>query len=398
MTALAAQLHEPIIDAARPGFALYIHWPFCRAKCPYCDFNSHVRERIDEARFRAALLSEIDHFAATTAGRLLTSIFFGGGTPSLMAAETVAALISRAQHHWNFAPDIEITLEANPNSAEAARFRDYAGAGVNRLSLGVQSFDDDALEFLGRLHGADEALSAIALAATTFPRFSFDLIYARPGQSESAWRDELNHALAFAGDHLSLYQLTIEENTGFERAVARGEFAPMDDNPAAALYEITREMMEAAGLPAYEISNYAKPKGESRHNLTYWRYGDYIGAGPGAHGRLGGDEGKAATRQIRAPEAWLEAVERSGHGIAEREELDAETRAAEMLMMGLRLTEGVREDSFALETGRTLDEALEPSRLAALIEGGYLERGDGNLRATASGRLRLNAVLARLLG
>ncbi len=399
MTALAtAQKLEPVTETAQAGFALYIHWPFCRAKCPYCDFNSHVRAGIDEARFRAALLRELDHYAAHTAGRVLTSIFFGGGTPSLMGAETVAALIARARDHWDFAPDIEITLEANPNSAEASRFRDYAGAGVNRLSLGVQSFDDAALRFLGRLHDAHEALSAIALAATVFPRFSFDLIYALPGQTEAAWKDELDRALAFAGDHLSLYQLTIEENTGFHTAAARGDFAPMDEARAAALYEITQETMEAAGLPSYEISNHARRGGESRHNLTYWRYGDYIGAGPGAHGRLSGGGAKLATRQIRAPEAWLEAVEAKGHGTAETEELDAAARAEEMLMMGLRLSEGVREDSFARETGRTLDETIDGARLAALVESGYLRRENGSLRATPAGRLRLNAVLARLVG
>ena len=397
MTALA-QKHEPATDVARSGLALYIHWPFCRAKCPYCDFNSHVRDSIDEARYRAALLRELDYFANQIPGRMLTSIFFGGGTPSLMAAETVAALISRAHDHWPFAPDIEITLEANPNSAEAARFRDYAGAGVNRLSLGVQSFDDAALKFLGRLHGADEAMNAIETAAAIFPRFSFDLIYARPGQSEPAWRNELDRALALAGDHLSLYQLTIEENTGFERAVARGDFAPMDERDAAPLYAVTQEMMDDAGLPAYEISNHAKPGGESRHNLSYWRYGDYIGCGPGAHGRLSLGEVKTATRQIRTPEAWLDAVESSGHGTAERENLDSRTRAEEMLMMGLRLKDGVAEESFLRETGHTFEDYVAPSRLAALVEGGYLERDDVGLRASAAGRLRLNAVLAHLLG
>jgi len=397
---LPAALPEPEAGnaTAAGGLALYIHWPFCRAKCPYCDFNSHVRSEIDEARYRAALLREMDHARAQTQSRTLASIFFGGGTPSLMSPETVAALIARAGEYWRFAPDIEITLEANPNSAESARFRGYAAAGVNRVSLGVQSFDDAALKFLGRLHDAREALSAIALAATTFPRFSFDLIYARPGQTDAAWRDELSQALAFAGDHLSLYQLTIEENTGFYGAVARGEFTPPDSDRGAALYGVTQETMDVAGLPAYEISNHAVPGAESRHNLAYWHYGDYAGIGPGAHGRLSNGGGKTATRQIREPEAWLAAVEANGHGTAESESLGAHTRAAEMLMMGLRLNEGLREDSFTRETGMTLEGAVDETELAALIDAGYVTRASGVLCATPSGRLCLNAVLARLLG
>ena len=397
MSAVAAvKNHAPAPTAA--GFGLYIHWPFCRAKCPYCDFNSHVREAIDEQRFAAGLLRELDHTAAQTPGRVLSSIFFGGGTPSLMSPDTVAQLIARAGGHWTCAPDIEITLEANPNSAEAARFRGFSQAGVNRLSLGVQSFDDAALKFLGRLHDASEALNAIALAATTFPRFSFDLIYARPGQTEQAWRTELNYALSFAGDHLSLYQLTIEENTGFAGAVARGEFNPMDADDAAGFYAVTQELMEDAGLPAYEISNHAATGAESRHNLTYWRYGEYAGIGPGAHGRLANGGAKSAIRNIRAPETWLEQVERTGTGAAESEILDAPTRAAEMLMMGLRLKEGMSETSFADETGMTLERAVDMRALSALIDSGYLERAGGTVRATARGRLCLNAVLGKLLG
>ena len=394
----AAILNREAPDSAARELALYIHWPFCRAKCPYCDFNSHVRSEIDEARYRAALLREMDDTAAHVPHHRLASIFFGGGTPSLMSPETVAALIARAGAHWDFAPGAEITLEANPNSSEAANFRGYAAAGVNRVSLGVQSFDDAALKFLGRLHNSSEALGAIAMAATTFPRFSFDLIYALPGQTERAWRDELDRALAFAGDHMSLYQLTIEANTGFAGAVARGEFAPPDSDRAAALYGATQDMMAAAGLPAYEISNHAAPGGESRHNLAYWRYDDYAGIGPGAHGRLSEGATKTATRKIREPEAWLRAVESAGHGTAESESLDAPTRAAEMLMMGLRLREGICEDRLLRETGMTLEGAVDETALGLLVDGGYVARENGTLRATPSGRLCLNAVLARLLG
>ncbi len=395
MSALAA---KRLPSAAPATTALYLHWPFCRAKCPYCDFNSHVRSAIDESRFQAGLTAELDHFAALAPKRELTSIFFGGGTPSLMEAPTVAALIARASRHWSFAPDIEITLEANPNSAEAARFRDYRAAGVNRLSLGVQALDDSALKFLGRLHDRAEALQAVALAARIFPRFSFDLIYARPGQTPAAWKDELARALVYAGDHLSLYQLTIEEGTGFYGSVARGEFAPPDSDHAAALYEITQEMTQERGLPAYEISNHARPGRESRHNLTYWRYGDYLGIGPGAHGRIAGANGtKTAFRQIREPEAWLTQVERHGFGTCETEDLAPATRAAEMLMMGLRLCEGVDAQSFVRETGIAMDDAIDRGALAALIEGGFVIRDRQGLRATPRGLLCLNAVLARLL-
>ncbi len=379
------------------GFGLYVHWPFCRAKCPYCDFNSHVRETIDEARWRRALIAEIDHYGGLAGGRTLASIFFGGGTPSLMAPATVAAVIERAGRHWRFDPDIEITLEANPSSVEAANFEGYRTAGVNRLSLGVQALNDRDLKMLGRLHDAAEAISAVALARRHFERGSFDLIYARPGQTAADWESELRQAIAMAGEHLSVYQLTIEPNTVFAGAYRRGELAMPDEDTAANLFETTQDVMESAGLPAYEISNHARPGGECRHNLTYWRYGDYVGVGPGAHGRLTIDGAKRATRQHRAPEAWLQAVELEGHATRTSDPIEPSDRAAEMLMMGLRLVEGVSDANAKAETGRGLDELVDGARLARLVEGGFVERSAQGLRATAAGRQRLDAVLAELL-
>jgi oxygen-independent coproporphyrinogen-3 oxidase len=377
--------------------ALYIHWPFCKSKCPYCDFNSHVRAAIDETRWCRALLAELDHYAIETKGRSLGSIFFGGGTPSLMAPETVAALIARAAGHWRFATDIEITLEANPTSVEAGRFRALAAAGVNRVSLGVQSLDPAALRFLGRGHSVDEAISAIELARRHLPRFSFDLIYARPGQEAASWQAELDRALMLAGDHLSLYQLTIESGTAFATEAARGDIVLPDDDAAGALYELTQERLEAAGLPAYEISNHARPGSESRHNLVYWRYGDYLGVGPGAHGRLTLDGGKLAMRQKRAPETWLAAVETAGHATEERLPIGPRERLEEMLMMGLRLAEPVPRARFRRECAAAPEELLDQGRLARLVEGGFLVLDGTGLRATPAGRQRLNAVLAALL-
>ena len=397
MTGAAARLDSGAPADADPGFGLYVHWPFCLSKCPYCDFNSHVRERIDQARWRRALVSELDHYAAETSGRRLTSIFFGGGTPSLMEPETAGAVIERARAHWPFAADIEITLEANPTSVEAGRFAAFHAAGVNRASLGVQALDDDALRFLGRRHSAAEALNALEVARRAFARWSFDLIYARPGQDPAAWRGELNRALAEGAAHLSLYQLTIEEGTAFHGAARRGELRVPGETRAARLYETTQEVLDAAGLPAYEISNHARPGAESRHNLTYWRYGDYLGVGPGAHGRLTLDAGKVATRQHRAPEAWLEAVERAGHATRSRQALARADRLAEMLMMGLRLREGVSRIAVRRETGRDLEDALPAQALGALIAGGFLELDARGLRATPTGRARLNAVLAHLI-
>jgi len=395
MTAVAARL--AVSQADDTGFGVYVHWPFCLQKCPYCDFNSHVRETIDEARWRAALLTEIDHAAGEAPDRTVTSVFFGGGTPSLMGPATIAALIERIAERWTLDRDVEITLEANPTSVEAGRFAGYRAAGVNRVSLGVQSLDDDALRFLGRGHSAAEARAALATAHAHFDRVSFDLIYARPGQTVAAWRAELGEALGLAGEHLSLYQLTIEPGTRFHNQARRGLLAVPDGDDAAALYDATQAMMDAAGLPAYEISNHARPGAASRHNLTYWRAGDYIGIGPGAHGRVTDRTATHAVRRIRSPERWLAAVERDGVGTEECAAVAPDDRVAEVLMMGLRLTEGVPADRFEARTGRGLGAALEPARLAPLIEGGLIESDAAGLRATAAGRRVLDAVLAALL-
>jgi putative oxygen-independent coproporphyrinogen III oxidase len=376
--------------------AVYIHWPFCRSKCPYCDFNSHVRDGVDAARWSRALLADLDHHAALSPGRPVGSVFFGGGTPSLMPPETVAALLDRVKARWRVAADVEITLEANPNSAEAERFRAFAAAGVNRLSLGVQALDPAALRFLGRMHDRREAIAAIEHARRSFARFSFDLIYTRPGQTTAAWRDELGEGLRLAGDHLSLYQLTIEPGTAFATLARRGELLPADEDTAAALYETTQDRLAAAGLPAYEISNHARPGGECRHNLAYWRYQDYVGIGPGAHGRITRAGVKYATRQCRAPEAWLAAVEAAGTGLEETARIDRAVAIEEMLMMGLRLTEGVARDRLERATGETLENVFACT-LPALIEGGFLTLDQTRLTATAAGRQRLNAVLAALL-
>lgn len=381
-----------------PGFALYVHWPFCASKCPYCDFNSHVRERVDHDRWRAALVRELDRFADLTPGRQLTSVFFGGGTPSLMDPATVEAVLSRADERWGLSSGTEVTLEANPTSVEADRFRAFRAAGVNRVSLGIQALNDADLKALGRRHSAEEALGAIRLARASFDRFSFDLIYARPGQSPAAWAEELGRALDEAVGHLSLYQLTIEEGTQFYTLHARGELVLPDEDVQADLYEMTQEVLTAAGLPAYEISNHARPGEESRHNLTYWRYGDYVGIGPGAHGRLTLEgQGKVATRSHRAPEAWLDLVETRGTGAREFEPVPLDARFSELLMMGLRLTEGVPLDRVIAETGRTLAGQVDPHRLNRLKTLGLLELSDDRLRATPAGRERLNALLVSLL-
>jgi len=382
--------------AADP-IAVYVHWPFCVAKCPYCDFNSHVRERVDEARWCSALLASLDHFAARTPGRRVASVFFGGGTPSLMDPRTVGAVLDRIQRRWTVDGDVEVTLEANPGSVEAARFQGYRAAGVNRVSIGVQALDDRALAALGRRHDAGEATAAVALAARVFPRWSFDLIYARPEQSVRAWEDELDRALAFAGDHLSVYQLTIEPGTQYATLHARGTLRLPDEDTQAALYETTQARLAARGLPAYEISNHARPGGESRHNLVYWRYGDYVGVGPGAHGRIADGAGKCATRQRKAPETWLDAVEADGHGGEPDTALTPEERLVEMLMMGLRLAEGVALDRVAAETGRPLGAWIAPDRIDRLVRGGFLALDAARLAATAAGRQRLDAVLAALV-
>jgi putative oxygen-independent coproporphyrinogen III oxidase len=364
--------------------ALYIHWPFCLSKCPYCDFNSHVRESIDQTAWRDALLKDLAWEAGAFPGPPLASIFFGGGTPSLMEPATVEALIAAAQRHWGLAPDVEITLEANPSSVEAARFADLAAAGVNRVSLGLQSLDDRALRFLGRAHDSAEGLAALATAQGCFDRVSFDLIYALPGQSEAAWAAELGRALGFGTGHLSLYQLTIEPGTRFAAMAARGELAARDPDEAAGLYELTQDMTGAADLPAYEISNHARPGEESRHNLAYWRYRPYLGVGPGAHGRRGG----VATLRHRKPENWLAALARNGHGLAEEAPLGPSDRALEALLMGLRLREGVE-----LEAVRP---ALDLDAVARLEARGLMTRTPDRLVVPAAGRLLLDAILAEV--
>lgn len=371
--------------------ALYIHWPFCVAKCPYCDFNSHVRESIDQDAWREALLADLAHEAALLPGRRLTSIFFGGGTPSLMAPATAGALIEAAAGHWQSADDIEITLEANPSSVEAARFADLAAAGVNRVSLGLQSLDDRALRFLGRAHGVAEGLGALATAQRHFRRVSFDLIYALPGQGAAAWEAELSRALDFGTEHLSLYQLTIEPGTRFATMAAKGELVPADPDHAADLFEMTDAMTRAAGLARYEISNHARPGAQSRHNLTYWRMGDYAGIGPGAHGRRGG----LATQRHKKPENWLKAVSRNRHGLVEEAPLDPQDRASEMLLMGLRLREGVDLAQIAARTG--VHRLVDAEAVAKLERQGLLSQTGDHLRVTSDGMLLLDAILAEIV-
>ncbi len=376
------------------AFAVYLHWPFCAAKCPYCDFNSHVRRQPpDEQRFARAFAREIATIAARAPGRTVTSIFFGGGTPSLMAPATVAALLDAVAAHWPVADDAEVTLEANPSSVEADRFRGYRAAGVNRVSLGVQALNDGALRFLGRLHSVADALAAIEIARKTFARLSFDLIYARPGQTPREWRGELKEALALACDHLSLYQLTIEQGTPFFALREAGKLVMPDEAAAADLYAVTQEVCDAAGLPAYEISNHAIPGAECRHNLAYWRYDEYAGIGPGAHGRLRLADGRHATADERVPERWLEKVESWGDGIVVDDVLTGEEEGDELLLMGLRLAEGIDLDRYRRLTGRVLD----PARLSDLLAHGMVEKMDGGkLRATRAGFCVLDAVVADL--
>jgi oxygen-independent coproporphyrinogen-3 oxidase len=374
-------------------FGVYVHWPFCRAKCPYCDFNSHVRHGgIDEGRFLAAYLTELSHFAALAPGRSVSSIFFGGGTPSLMRPGSIAAIIDAIAKHWRIAPDAEITLEANPTSVEAENFAGYRSAGINRLSLGVQALDDQSLKALGRLHTADEALAALALAKRHFDRVSFDLIYAREGQTAREWRGELAQALSHAADHLSLYQLTIEEGTPFAALHEAGSLRIPDGELAGELYSLTQELCEAAGLPAYEISNHARSGSESRHNLIYWRGHDYAGIGAGAHSRITADGRKRARSTIKSPEGWLTKIEARGHGIVSDEALSAEDSAEEYLLMGLRLAEGIDLARLAAIGGSALDE----NRLDALESDGLITRSGSRLAATHEGRLVLNRLILEL--
>ena len=373
--------------------ALYIHWPFCLAKCPYCDFNSHVREAIRADEWGEALLADMRHEAAQAAGEPLESIFFGGGPPSLMPPSLVAALLQEAERQWGFAPGIEITLEANPSSVEAANFKALASAGVNRVSLGLQALDDETLRFLGRLHDAREGLAALQTAQEVFDRVSFDLIYARPGQTAEQWRAELQQALGLGTGHLSLYQLTIEPGTRFATDVRQGAFSPLDDDPAADLFALTRELTAAAGLPAYEVSNHARRGEESRHNLTYWRYQDYVGIGPGAHGRRGG----VATLRHKKPENWREAVATKGNGLKEEPTLGAAEQASEALLMGLRLAEGVDLGALArrFEIGR--ERLVDPAKLALYESLGLAWREGERVGVTPQGMPLLDALLGELV-
>ena len=373
--------------------ALYIHWPFCVSKCPYCDFNSHVRESVDQAAWRAALLTDMAYEADVAPHRPLTSIFFGGGTPSLMPPETVAALIEAAGQRWGFAPGIEITLEANPSSVEAARFADLASAGINRVSLGLQALDDDALGFLGRAHDVSEGLAALETAQTHFDRVNFDLIYARPGQSLDAWAGELTRAISFGTSHMSLYQLTIEPGTRFATLAAQGALQPVDPDHGAALFELTDMLTSAAGFAAYEVSNHARMGQQSRHNLAYWRYDDYLGLGPGAHGRRGGK----ATLRHKKPENWLSGIARNGHGLQSETLLAPAEQASEALLMGLRLREGVDLARIALRSGVARDRLVSTTRIAQFELLGLLSARGDHLTILPAGMLLLDRILAEIV-
>ncbi len=374
----------------RAPLALYVHWPFCVSKCPYCDFNSHVRDSIDQHAWRDALLADLAHEARRLTGRRLTSIFFGGGTPSLMDPSIAGSIIEAAHEHWIPSDEVEITLEANPNSVEAARFADLASVGVNRLSLGIQSFDETALRFLGRAHSAREGLDAIDIAQRHFRRVSFDLIYALPGETEASWATTLQFALGLGTSHLSLYQLTIEPGTRFATMVAKGEFQPLAVDRAADLFELTDATTAAAGMPGYEISNHARPGHESRHNLTYWRYGDYAGIGPGAHGRRLG----MRTVRHRKPENYLGGVDRNGHGIVEEAALVPGEAGDEALVMGLRLAEGIDPDAIAARFG--LKSIVDEAKVNRLVSSGHLMREGSRIALTSSGRLLLDAILGEI--
>jgi putative oxygen-independent coproporphyrinogen III oxidase len=376
------------------AFGVYVHWPFCLSKCPYCDFNSHVRHAaVDQDRFARAFAREIETLAARVPGREITSIFLGGGTPSLMRPQTVGAVLDAIGKHWPVAADVEVTLEANPTSVEASRFRGYRSAGVNRVSLGVQALDDASLKVLGRLHSAREALDAVAIARTVFDRASFDLIYARPDQTPRMWAEELKRAISEAAEHLSLYQLTVEPDTPFFGLHAAGKLKTPDETTARALYDVTQEVCAQHGLPAYEISNHARPGAECRHNLVYWRGQEYAGIGPGAHGRLDIDGIRHAVAMEKRPETWLMRVEASGHGIITDDHLNSEECADEFLLMGLRLAEGIDPERYAALSGR----ALDPRRIAVLRqEGAIVVDADGRLRVTKAGFPVLDAVVADL--
>lgn len=394
---VAASLQPLEAKGGESDFALYVHWPFCVSKCPYCDFNSHVAGSIDEDAWARALAAELHHYGSETKGRRLDSVFFGGGTPSLMPPRIVALLLDEAARHWTFDPALEVTLEANPSSAEANKFKDFRAAGVNRASIGIQSFDDAALRFLGRAHDAAEAKRAISLAERSFPRFSFDLIYALPGQAVADWRPTLEEALARCGDHLSLYQLTIERGTPFFAAHRGGAFVLPDEDLASELYEVTQEIMQINGLPAYEVSNHARPGGECRHNLVYWQGGDYVGIGPGAHGRVTVGGRRRATEQIPAPANWLAAVDAEGHATRKSSIVSNPERIEEYLMTGLRLAAGVDRERFGRLTGIALADAVDVGRLQKLAEEGYIVADPAGIRATREGMTRLNALISYLI-
>ena len=387
---MASQTYTP----GNPGFAVYVHWPFCQSKCPYCDFNSHVRaQAIDEERFVQAFRSELAHRARLTKGRTVNSIFFGGGTPSLMKPGTVAGILDAIAANWSIDPDAEVTLEANPTSVEANRFTGYRKAGVNRVSLGVQATNDADLRALGRLHNAAEARKAIAVAGSIFERYTFDLIYARPNQTVAAWRAELTEALGLAREHMSLYQLTIEPDTMFERLRDAGKLMVPSPDQCRDLWDVTQDVMNAAGLPAYEISTHARPGAERRPYLSYWRYGEYVGVGPGAHGRILTPKGRRAHSTERHPEMWLTVVETEGHGLVEDDLLSIEEQGDEFLLMGLRLSEGIEPTQFEALSKRMLDQ----SRISSLVEDGMVEMTKlGRLRVSAAGFPVLDAVVADL--
>lgn len=375
---------------------LYIHWPFCVSKCPYCDFNSHVRDPIDEEQWEKAYVRELDFLGSQTRGRKLVSVFLGGGTPSLMAPQTVGAILDRLSNYWTLDPSLEITLEANPNSAEQEKFRAFKSAGINRLSLGVQSLYDSSLKRLGRAHGRHEALRALSMARQTFERFSFDLIYARPQQSLREWREELQEALTYAGSHLSLYQLTLEKGTAFYTQAQAGRLQLPEEQLAGDFYEITQEIMEKAEMPAYEISNHARSGEESRHNLIYWRSQDYGALGPGAHGRVFEEGKRWSTKNFRTPERWLRSVQETGNGLEERVEVSRDEQMIEFLMMGLRLREGISLARFETLARQPFERIFPPEKLLPLITEKFLVKESDCLKATRRGQMCLNAVLSHL--
>ena len=392
---MAKRPPQSVVHPSSNSLALYVHWPWCLAKCPYCDFNSRANapNSVDQDHYRTAILQDLKHYAGQTKGRTLTSVFFGGGTPSLLDPDTVHAILEASSGHWAVDPNCEITLEANPTSVEAAKFRAFRDAGVNRVSVGVQALNDEDLQRLGREHSVEEALGAVDIAQAVFDRYSIDLIYARPGQGEGDWADELEYALGLVTDHISLYQLTVEPGTDYFRQ----NIAEADEDLAADLYQLTQEMCDADGLPAYEVSNHARPGAESRHNLTYWRGGDYIGIGPGAHGRLTQDGVTHATHQIADPARWLDRVERDGHGTAKSSELTRSEREEELILTGLRLSEGIDAQRFEDQTGTPLMQCINAQSVEDLTKAGLLEVAKHGICTTEAGRLMLNGVIAQLL-